>query len=118
MIKEKTLKQGKNYKFKHLSIDVMEKDESNNVLVFRATYIKTKRPDQFMSDGLIEINRTLWDQDSKKRPKGYWVIGGHQGADGICTSYLCAEEWLNAVSKEYRNQKDQEWKIGVDESEL
>lgn len=117
MVKEKTLLTGKSYKFKHLVIEIMEKDENSNVLVFRATYIKTKLPNKFMSDGLIEINETLWNQDSKKRPKGYWVIGGHQGADGVCTSYLCAEEWLNTVPKDYRREKEEEWKIGVDDLE-
>lgn len=108
MIKEHTLFSNR-YKFKHLQISVIDKDVEENVHVFSATFVKTALPGK-MSDGLIEINKTLWDQSSTKRPKGYIVFGGNE-KEGVATSYLVSEEWLNSKDTIYKDGKRKEWEI-------
>lgn len=109
MITEKELF-GSNYKFKNIQLDVLEKDECNNVLVFSANFVTTKLPNQAMSDGHIEINRTLWNQDSPKRPPGYWVLGSPE-KDGIMRSVLASEEWLDNTPDEEQKSKRIAWKV-------
>lgn len=106
-VTEKALFSNK-YKFKHIKIQVLEKDENDKVQVFSASFVTTKLPGQPMSDGHIEVNRTLWNQQSNKRPPGYWVLGSPE-KDGVMTSYFATEEWLNDTPKEIKRQKDKEW---------
>ncbi len=109
MISEKALL-GNKYKFKHIKINVLEKDENDNVLVFSASIVTTKLPGQFLSDGHIEINRTLWKDDSAKRPQGYWVLGSPE-KDGIMTSVFVSDEWLEETPKEVKKEKRALWGV-------
>jgi hypothetical protein len=109
MITQKALF-GKKYKFKHIEIKVLEKDEQDNVQVFSASFVTTKLHDQIMSDGHIEVNRTLWDHSSPKRPKGYWVLGSPE-KNGVMTSYFASEEWISNTPKDVEAKKRSEWGI-------
>lgn len=106
MVTEKALFSNK-YKFKHIQVEVLEKDEKDNVIAFSASVVTTKLPGQVMSDGHIEINRTLWNQSSNKRPQGYWVLGSPE-KNGVMTSIFAAEEWFDKP-KEERDTQEKEW---------
>lgn len=108
MVTEKELRSRK-YTFKHIQIDIIEKDENDNVHVFCGTYVKASLSGG-LSEGHMEINKTLWDQGSNKRPPGYWVLGGSE-ENGVAKSYLVSEEWLDNNPKEVKNAKRAEWKI-------
>lgn len=94
MVTKKQLLEGRKYKFEHIEIKVVEEDADSNVLVFCATFVKTALPGK-LSKGSIEINETLWNSGSSKRPPGYWVLGGSEN-NGIETSYFVSDEWLEA----------------------
>lgn len=109
MITETAL-QSKKYKFNHIEVTPVETDDNGNVLVFKAAIVTTKLPNQSMSDGHIEINRTLWDQQSPKRPPGYWVLGSPE-ENGVMTSYFASDEWLEQTPKEESTQKRANWGV-------
>lgn len=96
------------YKFKHIKVELLEKDDNDNVLAFSASFVKTALPDQ-ISEGHKEINKTLWDQESTKRPKGYWLLDNIE-KDGVMTSFFVADEWLERPKTEKEKQKV-EWGI-------
>ncbi|MFY0516419.1 hypothetical protein ACOMCU_01120 [Lysinibacillus sp. UGB7] len=100
----------KQFKFKHFLLEVLEKDEKKNVLVFAANVVTATLPGQGMSAGHIEINRTLWNQDSPKRPEGYWVLGSPE-QNGIMKSVFVSDEWLENTPKDIQNQKRAEWGV-------
>lgn len=100
----------KDFKFKHITLEVLEKDEENNVLAFSANVVTAKLPGEGMSAGHIEINRTLWKEDSPKRPMGYWVLGSPE-KDGVMKSVFVSDEWLENTTVEIKNQKRAEWGI-------
>jgi hypothetical protein len=102
--------QGKQYKFKHIQIAVLEKNEDDNVMVFSACFSTVKLPGQIISDGHMEINKTLWNQASVKRPKGYWLLGSSENA-GIMTSYFVSDEWLEITPSEIKDSKRKEWGV-------
>lgn len=106
MVTEKALFSTR-YKFKDIKVQVLEKDENDNVIAFSASVVTTKLPGQVMSAGHIEINRTLWNENSTKRPQGYWVLGSPE-KDGVMTSVLAAEEWFDKPTEE-RNKQKKEW---------
>lgn len=108
MVTEKALFSNR-YKFKHIQVQVLEKDKNDNVLAFSASIVTTKLPGQGLSDGHMEINRTLWNQDSNKRPPGYWLLGSPE-KDGVMTSIFVVEEWLDKP-KEERKKQEKEWGI-------
>ncbi|MFF2531530.1 hypothetical protein ACFVS2_21720 [Brevibacillus sp. NPDC058079] len=108
MITEKQL-QSKKYNFKHIKVDIVEKDDQGNVLVFAGTVVTTKLPGQSLSEGQLEINRTLWKEGSPKRPDGYWVLGTTAEQDGLMKSYFVSDEWLDHTPKEVKQQKRFEW---------
>jgi hypothetical protein len=108
MVTEKQLF-GKKYSFKHIEIKVIEKNEKDNVLVFSASFVTTALPGR-MSDGHIEINRTLWDQSSPKRPPGYWNLGSME-KDGVMTCYFAADEWIDNTPGDVQLAKQREWGI-------
>ncbi|MFF2531531.1 hypothetical protein ACFVS2_21725 [Brevibacillus sp. NPDC058079] len=99
---------GKKYSFKHIDVKVIEKDNDENVLVFSASVVKTKLPGQAMSEGMMEINKTLWDPSSSKRPKGYLSAGSVE-KDGLLTCYFVSDEWLKNTPKEIIKAKETEW---------
>lgn len=101
---------GRKYAFKHISIEVIDKDEQDNVHVFCASYVKATIPGKSLSDGHKEINKTLWDQGSEKRPPGYWVLG-ESVDNGVAKSYFVSEEWLDNTPKVVKNEKRAEWKV-------
>lgn len=98
----------KKFKFKHITLEVLEQDENNNVLAFSATVVTAKLPGQGMSEGHIEINRTLWNENSPKRPEGYWVLGSPE-QNGIMKSVFVSDEWLDNTPKDIKNLKRAEW---------
>ena len=100
---------GRKYSFKHISIEVIEKDEEGNVHVFCATFVKATIPGKRISEGLKEMNKTLWDQSSPKRPPGYWLFGQVE-KNGVAKNYFVSEEWLDSTPKVIRNAKRLEWK--------
>lgn len=106
MVTEKALFSSR-YKFKHITVEVLEKDEKDNVLAFSASIVTTKLPGQPLSDGHFEINRTLWDQNSTKRPSGYWLLGSPE-KDGVMKSVFVTETWLDK-SKELKREQKKEW---------
>lgn len=109
MVTEKELFSSK-YKYKHIETEVLEKDEYGNVFVFSAKIVTTKLPNQPMSDGHMEINRTLWDQQSPKRPPGYWVLGSPEN-EGVLTSVFASDEWLEQTPKEKAKEKREAWNV-------
>lgn len=108
MIKEKALL-GRKYKFQHIKLEVLEKDDQGNVVAFASSFVTTRLPGRTMSDGHMEINRTLWDQNSPKRPPGYWLIG-HKEADGVMKSFFVAEEWMGRP-QEQRLAQEAAWGV-------
>lgn len=100
----------KPYQFKHISLEVLKQDEKNNVLAFSANVVTAKLPEQAMSPGHIEINRTLWNQDSPKRPEGYWLLGSPE-KNGVMKSIFVSDEWLESTPKEVQKQKRAEWEV-------
>ncbi|WPS85446.1 hypothetical protein SMD22_02105 (plasmid) [Brevibacillus halotolerans] len=98
----------KKYSFKHIDIKVVEKDNNENILVFSASVVKTKLPNQAMSEGMIEINKTLWDQSSPKRPKGYMLAVSNE-KNGMLTCYFVANEWYKLTPEEVQKAKEAEW---------
>jgi hypothetical protein len=110
MITTNQLMNDNKYKYKHLKIEVIEQDENSNVLVFAASYIKTTLPGEAMSEGHMEINKTLWKDGSTKRPPDYWVLGGSE-ENGVAKSYFVADEWLDNTPTETKDTKRLEWKI-------
>ncbi|MGG4438392.1 hypothetical protein AAXE64_27960 [Priestia megaterium] len=109
MIKEKTLK-GKKYNFKHMAIEVVEKDKDDNVVAFTATFVHTALPGEAISDGLREVNQTLWDQSSPKRPKGFLVKDSYKYQNGLMTTLMVSTEWfLETLSKEARKEIEFRW---------
>lgn len=91
MVTVKQLLEGRKYKFKNLTIEVLEKDDADNVHVFSATYVSVSH-DGRLSDGLREVN-LLWDRDSGKRPPGYIVFGAYESNGGLCKSIMVSEEF-------------------------
>lgn len=103
MVSEKLLL-SKRYKFQYLQLDVIEKDANGNVLVFVATFVEIGLPGK-ISPGSREINETLWDQSSSKRPPAYVVLGGSR-KDGIQKSYFAAvDEWYRQKSRGFIDEK-------------
>ncbi|MGN5650322.1 hypothetical protein [Bacillus sp. Brlt_9] len=101
MIKETTLMSNR-YKFEHLVIEVLER-VGENVCAFSATFVHIGVNDK-MSKGHIEINRTLWNQQSNKRPKGFWILRTVKKDDGTSTTVLVSDEWFyKQLSKEQRD---------------
>jgi hypothetical protein len=109
MVTEKQLVSNR-YKFKHIQVSIVEKDENDKVQVFSASIVTTKLPGRNLTDGLKEINQTLWNQDSNKRPPGYWLLGSPE-ASGVMTSYFVSEEWLDNTPKDVQKAKEKEWGI-------
>lgn len=109
MVTEETLFSNR-YKFEHISLEVLEKDENNNVLVFSASFVTAVLPGKSMSPGHVEVNRTLWNQDSPKRPEGYWVLGSPE-ENGIMASIFASDEWLDNTPKEIKDEKISIWRV-------
>jgi hypothetical protein len=113
MIKESTLMSNR-YKFEHMDVEVLERD-GENVCAFSASYVHVGLNGK-MSKGLMEVNRTLWDQESNKRPKGFWVLRTVKKEDETSTTILVSDEWFcNKLSKEERDvfEKRLDKEIGV-----
>ncbi|MEH6891893.1 hypothetical protein V7024_19825 [Bacillus sp. JJ864] len=113
MIKEKTLKSNR-YKFKHMDIEVLERD-GENVCAFSASFVHVELNGK-ISPGLMEVNKTLWDQYSNKRPKGFWVLRTVRKDDGTTTTVLVSDKWFyetlsSEESAEFEKRLDKE--IGV-----
>ncbi|PES56072.1 hypothetical protein [Bacillus thuringiensis] len=96
MIKETTLMSNR-YKYKHIDIKVLKKNSNENVIAFSATFVHVGMNGK-LSDGHIEINKTLWDQQSSKRPPGFLVYRNVEKDDGTTTTVMVSEEWLFEVA--------------------
>ena len=110
MITEHDLMHNSRYRFSHIELEVVEYDENEKVAVFVAMYLTTKLPGQSLSPGLMEINKTLWNESSTKRPPGYWVYGGSEEL-GLAKSYFVSDEWLEKTPKDRKKAKREEWGI-------
>lgn len=113
MIKEKTLMSNR-YKFKHMDIEVLERD-GENVWAFSASFVHVELNGK-ISPGLMEVNKTLWDQNSSKRPNGFWVLRTVRKEDGTTTTVLVSDEWFyKTLSQEERAvfEKRLDKEIGV-----
>ncbi|RWS41510.1 hypothetical protein EKA14_19655 [Bacillus mycoides] len=113
MIKEKTLRSNR-YKFEHMDIEVLEKD-GENVCAFSASFVHVELNGK-ISPGLMEVNKTLWNQQSNKRPKDFWVLRTVRKDDGTTTTVLVSEKWFyDALSWEERTafEKRLDKEIGV-----
>lgn len=109
MIKKSTLF-GPRYKFKHLDIEALKEDDKGNVLAFSATFVHVRLNDK-LSPGAIEINKTLWDQQSTKRPKGFLVLKTEELSNGTTVSVMISEDWFfETLSKEERRAFEDELK--------
>ncbi|CCC86305.1 hypothetical protein PPM_p0155 (plasmid) [Paenibacillus polymyxa M1] len=62
------------------------------------------------SDGLIEVNNTLWAETSVKRPPGYFDFGESE-ANGTATCFMVSKEWLEHTPKSIRETKRKQWGI-------
>lgn len=111
MITKQTLLQDENYQFKYIDINVLETNEQDEVMAFVAVFVKDPSNPMKLTEGLKEINRTLWNQDSPKRPDGYWVLKTHDGKSGVCKSVFVSDEWLDQHDEKTQSQKEQEWKL-------
>ncbi|MBP1308731.1 hypothetical protein JOD82_001751 [Paenibacillus sp. 1182] len=112
MVTIRRLLNDKKYKFKHIEIQAIEIDDDSNVLVFSANYTKTAMPGKSLSDGLMEINNTLWTETSVKRPPGYFVFGESE-ENGAATCFMVSKEWLEHTPKSIRETKRKQWKVKV-----
>lgn len=100
MIKEKTL-MGNRYKFQHMEIEVLER-KGDSVCAFSASFVHVGLNGK-ISPGLMEVNKTLWDQNSNKRPKDFWVLRTVRKDDGTTTTVLVSDEWFyQTLSSEER----------------
>ncbi|MDP7979118.1 hypothetical protein [Bacillus multifaciens] len=105
MIKEKTL-MGSRYKFQHMEIEVLER-EGDSVCAFSASFVHVGLNGK-ISPGMMEVNRTLWDQQSNKRPKGFLVLRTVRKDDGTTTTVMVSEKWFfETLSKEERKVFEQ-----------
>jgi hypothetical protein len=95
------------YQYKHIKIIVLEKTADDKVLAFAAVFIEAKLPGETISRGLMEINRTLWTDDSSKRPKGYWNLGSFWAAPWQ-GCFMVSEEWLK-FDKSVRKSQEERW---------
>ncbi|WP_270343851.1 hypothetical protein [Bacillus mobilis] len=114
MIKEKTLMSSNKYKYQHMDIEVLERD-GENVCAFSASFVHVGLNGK-ISPGLMEVNKTLWDQQSNKRPKGFWVLRTVKKEDGIAITVLVSDEWFyKTLSPEERAvfEKRLDKEIGV-----
>lgn len=101
MIKEKTLT-GSRYKFKHINIEVLERD-GENVCAFAASFVRVGINGK-MSDGLMEVNQTLWDPQSTKRPKGFLILRTVEKENGTSTTIMVSEKWfIQTLTREEQN---------------
>ncbi|WPQ59661.1 hypothetical protein [Paenibacillus polymyxa] len=110
MVTIERLQKDNKYRFKHIEIQAVEIDDDSNVLVFSARYIKTAMPGKPLSDGLMEINNTLWAETSVKRPPGYFVFGESE-TNGTPTCFMVSKEWLEHTPKSIRETKRKQWRI-------
>ncbi|PEA85896.1 hypothetical protein [Bacillus thuringiensis] len=106
MIKEKTLMSSNKYKYQHMDIKVLERD-GDNVCAFSASFVHVELNGR-ISHGLIEVNKTLWDQQSNKRPQGFWVLRTVRKDDGTTTTVLASDKWFfETLSPEERKVFEQ-----------
>jgi hypothetical protein len=103
MVSVKQLLHGKKYNFKHLTIEILEKNEKDKVLAFSAIYLNNS-PDGRLSEGLREANQ-LWDSGSGKRPPGYIVFCAYEGKDGLAKSVMISEEFYQENRKKLDDYK-------------
>ncbi|PQZ52306.1 hypothetical protein CQZ94_24470 [Bacillus sp. MYb209] len=117
MIKLQTL-QSNRYKFEHLETEALFVDEQGYVGAFYATFVHVGI-NQKLSKGAIEVNRTLWDRSSSKRPKGYWVLKTYQRGDGTTVTILVAEKWfMEKLSKAQQQEYENFWKSRFHDSSV
>jgi len=107
MITKSELLEGPNYQYKHIDIQIVEEDSVGNVLVFSGTIEKVSLPAK-LGDGLLEINKSLWDSNSTYRPPGYLIIGGSETENTI-TTFLVSHEWLEGNKGEAYEKKVRDW---------
>ncbi|WP_460271684.1 hypothetical protein [Bacillus sp. NEAU-Y102] len=103
MIKRDVLFSDK-FKYEHLAVNVMEA-QGDDVCAFSATF-SNANVDGRMSPGLMEVNETLWLQDSEKRPEGFVVV--RTAIKGTTTTtVLASREWFyTKLDKEGRKEFD------------
>lgn len=74
MINERELLHSETFRFEHIKIEVLSKTDQGGVIVFGGEYSTASTFKDRFSDGVIEANLTLWNNESTKRPKGYVIV--------------------------------------------
>lgn len=97
-------------KFDYIQLEVLEKDESENALVFSARVETTKLENRLLSEGQFELNGALLNQQSPDRPPGYWVLGSPE-SEGVMTCIFASDEWLENTPKEEAEKKRKGWQV-------
>lgn len=92
MVTQAQLLNDKRYKFKYINLYALE-NEGENVLAFVAAFNDATLPGEAMSKGKMEINKTLWDSGSSRRPPGYFLLKSVT-KDGVGYCFFVTESWM------------------------
>lgn len=107
MITAGDLLHNEQYKFEHLTINILKKDDTGKVDAYSASY-RRGPIDEGLTPAIMEANQ-LWDAGSGKRPPGYLVFAAFEGRGGVSRSILISKRFYERCSRSQLNRLRREW---------
>ncbi|MFS0883123.1 hypothetical protein [Metabacillus niabensis] len=106
MINETTFLTSTNYVLSFIEKHVIKKDKNDNILVFGAVYHISDGSG--FSKGVVEMNQTLWNPESSKRPKGYLIINHFELAGNRAGTLFVERDWYYSIGHKMKERIEQE----------